>query len=92
MKRSVPLVKRGYLDGAYGRLRKERLELEEAQPPRPLLVWRDVQHVGVMGAGLCVRCFGYADDPRHWGQALAHTSGPYPLQGTVFRGLVPASA
>lgn len=68
------------------------MNLEEAWPPRPMLAWRDVQHVGMMGERLCVRCFGFADDPRHWGQALASVNGPYPLQGTVFRGLLPTDA
>jgi hypothetical protein len=78
------------IDGAYARLRAERMELEEAVPPRPLLAWRDVDHVGMMGEGLCIRCFGVADDPRHWGSSLAdarHTAG-MPLAATVFRGIV----
>ena len=43
-------------------------------PPAPLLYWRDVQHRGLMRSGMCVVCFGFIDDPRHTGSALATAS------------------
>lgn len=84
--------RRAVLDGAYARLRADRMNLEQAWPPRPMLSWRDVQHTGLMKHGVCIRCFGFADDPRHWSGSLVAAERLYPLQATVFRGLDPASA
>lgn len=78
------------IDNAYARLRAERLTSEYQYPPTPILPWRDINHIGVMRNGACLRCFGVADDPRHWESALADGSyaASYPLRATVFRGSV----
>ncbi len=43
-------------------------------PPPPILRWRDVPHRGLMSSGLCIICWGFADDPRHVGLDLAALS------------------
>jgi hypothetical protein len=62
--------------------------LEAADPPRPLLHWRDQQHQGCMLSGVCVRCFGFADDPRHNGACLVRVYGDFASFRATLRGVV----
>jgi hypothetical protein len=76
------------LDGAYAKRLVIADSLEAADPPRPLLPWRDQQHQGVMLSGICVRCFGFADDPRHSGVCLVRAYGDFAALRSKLRGVV----
>jgi hypothetical protein len=41
------------------RLQRERVEAEA------WIYGRDEMHVGIMRQGMCMKCFGWVDDPRH---------------------------
>lgn len=47
---------------------QERAELERQQRVAAYMEWRDREHKFAMLDGQCVYCWGWVDDPRHWGQ------------------------
>lgn len=63
----------------------------EFAPPPPLLAWRDAAHRGMMKSGICLRCWGFADDPRHiYGNLVSAASARYDNAFLVFRLDLPA--